>query len=534
MQAVGVPPDHLKYREHWMSPASTATLSEDDTKERIHSVIQRLDSSFELPDTAEGIETLTHLRTDDDQSSILAWLGTAAQGKAVGWATPPPPAAKAAADAWYNAQVAPAAAPTTLPPAQAPAPTAPAPGGGIAPPGIPNSSPLPTQHSLAQPPLPDGTQGGDALPPVPAGASAPTQQESAGANALSDQPQALYQGPGAQQYQPTQQQPYGQQPYGAQQAPYQQAYMPGMAAPQHGTAAVPQQQLPQQQAYQQPQQMQAGAPGLPMPQQGQQQYAPQTSYVPQGQLQPPAAYGSPAGYGTSPVPQAQLQAPGSSGAAAGPPGIGAASPTQPQQLQQPPAPTQQPQMPGMPQYAHSIAYQQAAPMGYTAQPQYGSGTLPGMQAGQGFVQQPGQMPVQPQVGAPAQYGAIGQQQLQPQVQYPGMQQAPYQVQPQQQSMAMGAPQGSQVYGPANPYGTAVQQAGSGALHGQYAPASAGQQSPTPVHANPESRFASDMSGSTGYDAYGGGGSSQGAPRQMGQGGHHRSALGARGALPRSW
>lgn len=105
MQAVGVPADHLKYREHWMSPANTANLSEGDAKERIHSVIQRLDNTFELPDTAEGIETLTHLRTDEDQNSILAWLNTAVQhgqAQSIGWATPPPASAQATADAWYQ------------------------------------------------------------------------------------------------------------------------------------------------------------------------------------------------------------------------------------------------------------------------------------------------------------------------------------------------------------------------------------------------------------------------------------------------
>ena len=105
MQASGVDAATLQYREQWMSPAGTASLPEDAVKERIHAVIKALDATFDLPDTSEGIETLTHVRTADDVAAVLAWLGAAKQQGGpgqVGWGTPPPASAQAAAAAWMQ------------------------------------------------------------------------------------------------------------------------------------------------------------------------------------------------------------------------------------------------------------------------------------------------------------------------------------------------------------------------------------------------------------------------------------------------
>jgi hypothetical protein len=105
MQAAGLDHAHLQYRETWMSPTATAGLPEDEVKERIHAVIKNLDPTFDLPDTAEGIETLTHVRTREDWEPVLAWLGNAKQFEVhqqPGWCTPSPPSARAAADAWQR------------------------------------------------------------------------------------------------------------------------------------------------------------------------------------------------------------------------------------------------------------------------------------------------------------------------------------------------------------------------------------------------------------------------------------------------
>ena len=105
VQAAGLDPEHIRYRETWMSPAATSGMSEDQVKERIHAVMKGLEPSFDLPDTAEGIETLTHVRTPEDLVPVLAWLGNAKQYAArpqPGWSTPAPPNARAAAEAWQR------------------------------------------------------------------------------------------------------------------------------------------------------------------------------------------------------------------------------------------------------------------------------------------------------------------------------------------------------------------------------------------------------------------------------------------------
>jgi hypothetical protein len=67
--------------------------------------MKNLDSSFDIPDISEGIETLTHIRSQPDMDQVMAWLGTARQHVGVGvpgWSTNPPASAKAAADLWVR------------------------------------------------------------------------------------------------------------------------------------------------------------------------------------------------------------------------------------------------------------------------------------------------------------------------------------------------------------------------------------------------------------------------------------------------
>jgi hypothetical protein len=93
LQAKAVEPTHLQYRDQWMSPANTADLNEDQVRDRIHEVIKNLDSTFDVPSTAEGLDMLTHVRSHDDVEQVIAWLGAARQyalGHKPGWATPPP------------------------------------------------------------------------------------------------------------------------------------------------------------------------------------------------------------------------------------------------------------------------------------------------------------------------------------------------------------------------------------------------------------------------------------------------------------
>lgn len=99
-QAKAVDPTHLKYREQWMAPSNTAELSADQVRDRIHEVVANLDSSFDVPSTAEGLEMLTHVRSHDEVDQLATWLGAAHQqapGQGTGWATPPPTRLLAAA-----------------------------------------------------------------------------------------------------------------------------------------------------------------------------------------------------------------------------------------------------------------------------------------------------------------------------------------------------------------------------------------------------------------------------------------------------
>jgi hypothetical protein len=109
MQAKAVDPTHLQYREQWMAPASTTSLTEDQVRDRIHEVMKNLDSSFDIPSTAEGLEMLTHVRSHDDVEQVVAWLGAARQcaslGHKPGWATPPPARLLGAAAAMRGSMV---------------------------------------------------------------------------------------------------------------------------------------------------------------------------------------------------------------------------------------------------------------------------------------------------------------------------------------------------------------------------------------------------------------------------------------------
>jgi hypothetical protein len=67
-----------------------------------------LDPSFDIPDISEGIDTLTHIRSQVDMDQVTTWLGNARQhvGAGVpGWSTNPPASAKAAADHWMRVRV---------------------------------------------------------------------------------------------------------------------------------------------------------------------------------------------------------------------------------------------------------------------------------------------------------------------------------------------------------------------------------------------------------------------------------------------
>lgn len=97
-----------------MSKAATADMDDEQARARVHEVIRMLDNTFDVPSTTEGIEVLTHVRTDEDLEQVLIWLGPAVQQAAIdqvngqqplGWSTPPPPSAKAAADAWLQARI---------------------------------------------------------------------------------------------------------------------------------------------------------------------------------------------------------------------------------------------------------------------------------------------------------------------------------------------------------------------------------------------------------------------------------------------
>jgi len=98
-----------------MSKAATAEMDDEEARARVHEVIRMLDNSFDVPSTTEGIEVLTHVRTDEDLEQVLTWLGPAVQQAAIdqvngqkplGWSTPPPASAKAAADAWMQVRLA--------------------------------------------------------------------------------------------------------------------------------------------------------------------------------------------------------------------------------------------------------------------------------------------------------------------------------------------------------------------------------------------------------------------------------------------
>lgn len=111
LQATAVEPAHLQYREQYMSKAATADMDDEQARGRVHEVIRMLDKTFDVPSTTEGIEVLTHVRTDEDLEQVLQWLGPAIQQAAIdqvngqkplGWSTPAPSSAKVAADAWMQ------------------------------------------------------------------------------------------------------------------------------------------------------------------------------------------------------------------------------------------------------------------------------------------------------------------------------------------------------------------------------------------------------------------------------------------------
>jgi hypothetical protein len=88
-----------------MSATATAGLAAEAVNERIHAVMKSLDPTFDLPDTSEGIETLTHVRTAEDLEQVLSWLSVAMQYSSntqPGWSTPAPAAAQEAANAWLR------------------------------------------------------------------------------------------------------------------------------------------------------------------------------------------------------------------------------------------------------------------------------------------------------------------------------------------------------------------------------------------------------------------------------------------------
>lgn len=88
-----------------MSPEATAAMTDAEAQDRVHAVIKALDPSFDLPDTSEGIRTLTHIRSGDDLQKVLSWLSEARQFalyRRPGWASAPAAAAQAAAAAWTH------------------------------------------------------------------------------------------------------------------------------------------------------------------------------------------------------------------------------------------------------------------------------------------------------------------------------------------------------------------------------------------------------------------------------------------------
>jgi hypothetical protein len=108
VQASAIDPNYLQYREKWLSPEATANLAEDQAREQIHNAMKILDPSFDIPDISEGIDTLTHIRSQADMDQVTTWLGNARQHVSAGvpgWSTNPPPSAKAAADHWMRVRI---------------------------------------------------------------------------------------------------------------------------------------------------------------------------------------------------------------------------------------------------------------------------------------------------------------------------------------------------------------------------------------------------------------------------------------------